>query len=71
MTLNTNIINFQSCSLKTDTPNTLNTILNIIKASNQDIVSMNPFPEGISYNFVWLIQYTSNAFYGMEFYSRF
>ena len=43
--------------MKTDTPTTLNTILNIITASNQDSVSMDPFPEGISYNFVWMIQF--------------
>ena len=55
MALNTNIINFFN-HVKTDAPNTLNTILNIITASNQDIVSMVPFPEGISYNVVWMIQ---------------
>ena len=56
--------------MKTDTSSTLNTILKIITASNQDSVSMEPFSEGISYNFVWMIQYTLSALYGMECYSR-
>ena len=50
--LNTNIIYFQSCKDR----HSKYTILNIITANKQDIVSMEPFPEGISYNFDWMIQ---------------